>query len=85
MTRFFKRRPKIPTDLSSSSTTSVSPDEPAIDTSNANINETHIVSDDIDELQVCPRYNLRDRSTIHPKDKYGFSGMNAAISEPITY
>ena len=85
ITRFFKRRPKIPTDFSSSSTTSVSPDEPAIDTSNANINETHIVSDDIDELQAGPRYNLRDRSTIHPEDKYGFPNMNAVVSKPVTY
>ena len=101
ITRFFKRRPKIPTDLSYSSTTSASPDEPAvdtstanidethidepaIDTSNANIDETHIVSDDVDELQAGPRYNLRDYSTIHPEDKYGFSSMNAVVSEPVT-
>ena len=45
----------------------------------------HIVSDDIDELQACPRYNLGDRNTIHPEDKYGFPSMNAVVSEPVTY
>ena len=45
----------------------------------------HIVSDDIDELQAGPRYNLRDRSTIHPKDKYGFPRVNALVHEPVTY
>ena len=55
---------------------------PAVDTSNDNIDEAHIISD---ELQAGPRYNLRDRSTIHPEDKYGFPSMNAIISEPATY
>ena len=81
ITRFFTRRSKIPTDISSRSPISASPDVPAVDTSNDNIDEAHIISD---ELQVGPRYNLRDRSTIHPEDKYGFSSMNAVVSEPVT-
>ena len=84
MTRFFKRRPKIPIDL-----LLALPPRPVLMSSLLIplmlILMRHIVSDDIDELQAGPRYNLRDRSTIHPEDKYGFSGMNAAISEPITY
>ena len=38
-----------------------------------------------DELQVGPRYNLRDRSSIDPADKYGFSHVNAIVDEPSTY
>ena len=82
ITRFFTRRPKIPTELPSSSPTSASPDTPVVDASNNNIDESHIVSD---ELQTGPRYNLRDRSTIHPEDKYGFPRVNALVHEPVTY
>jgi hypothetical protein len=42
----------------------------------------HIVSD---ETQAGPRYNLRDRSTIHPEDKYGFPCVNVVACEPVTY
>ena len=83
ITRVFSRRPKTLTHLPSSSTTSASPDEPIVDDSNNNtIDESSIVSD---ELQVGPRYNLRDRSSIHPADKYGFPHVNAIVDEPSTY
>jgi hypothetical protein len=41
ITRVFSRRPKTPTELSSSSTTSASPDVAAVDGSNNNIDETY--------------------------------------------
>jgi len=85
ITRVFSRRPKTLTHLPSSSTTSASPDEPVVDYSNNNtIDESSIVSD---ELQVGPRYNFRDCSSIHPADKYGFPfpHVNAIVDEPSTY
>jgi hypothetical protein len=81
ITRVFSRRPKTSTELPSSSTTSASPDAPVVDDSN-NIDESHIVSD---ETQAGTRYNLRDRSTLHPEDKYGFPRVNAVAGEPVTY
>jgi len=57
-----------------------SPDEPAADASNNNIDDSHV-----DELQVAPRYNLQDRSTIHPGEKYGFPQVHAIVDEPSTY
>jgi hypothetical protein len=81
ITRFFQRRNKTLTELPSSPTTSASPDAPAVDDSN-NINESHIVSG---ESQAGPRYNLQDRSTIHPEEKYGFPRVNALVHEPVTY
>jgi len=57
-----------------------SPDEPAVDASNNNIDDSHA-----DELQVAPRYNLRDRSTIHPVEKYGFPHVHAIVDEPSNY
>jgi len=58
-----------------------SPDDPVADVSNV-ANESQALSD---ELQVGPRYNLRDRSTIGPADKYGFPSVNAVVDEPSTY
>jgi hypothetical protein len=57
-----------------------SPDEPAADASNDNIDDSHV-----DELQVAPQYNLQDRSTIHPGEKYGFPQVHAIVDEPSTY
>ena len=51
-----------------------SPDAPAVD-----------VFTNIDESQVGLRYNLRDRATVKPPDKYGFSRVNAVIDEPSSY
>jgi hypothetical protein len=60
-----------------------SPDEPTVaDSNNNTIDESSIV---IDELQVGPRYNLRDRISIHPAYKYGFPHVNAIVDEPSTY
>jgi hypothetical protein len=42
----FQCHPKTPTKLPSSSTTSASPDVPAVDGSNNNIAESHIISDE---------------------------------------
>jgi hypothetical protein len=83
ITRVFSHRPKNLTHLPSSSTTSASPDEPVVvDSNNNTIDESSIVSD---ELQVGPQYNLQDRSSIHPADKYGFPHVNAIVDEPSTY
>jgi hypothetical protein len=83
ITRVFSCRPKNLTHIPSSSTTSANPDEPVVDDSNnTTIDEPSIVSD---ELQVDPRYNLRDQSSIHPPDKYGFPHVNAIVDEPSTY
>ena len=71
-----------PTALPSSSPTLANPDELDVDASNNNIDESHMASD---ELQVAPWYNLRDWSTIHPKEKYGFSHVHAVVDEPSTY
>jgi hypothetical protein len=57
-----------------------SPDEPAADSSNNNIDDSHA-----DELQVASRYNLRDRSTIHPVEKYGFPHVHVVVDEPSNY
>jgi hypothetical protein len=68
-----------------------SPDEPAVDTSNNNIDDSHVdelqVAPDshVDELQVAPRYNLRDRSTIRPEEKYSFPQVHAVVDESSTY
>ena len=51
-----------------------SPDAPAVD-----------VFTNIDESQVGLRYNLRDRATVKPPDKYGFSRVNVVIDEPTSY
>lgn len=77
ITRVYSRRSS---ELPSSSPTMASPDEPAADASNNNIDDSHV-----DELQVAPRYNLRDRSTIHPEEKYGFPQVHAVVDEPSTY
>jgi len=58
-----------------------SPDDPVADVSNV-ANESQALSD---ELQVGPRYNLRNHSTIGPADKYGFSSVNVVVDEPSTY
>lgn len=63
---FLRSSFETPTELTSSSTTSASPDAPVVDGSNNNIDESNVVSD---ESQAGPRYNLRDCSTIHPEDK----------------
>nr|TKV94335.1 hypothetical protein SEVIR_9G287600v2 [Setaria viridis] len=57
LSRFFNRCPKTPIEFPSSSTTSASPDAPAVDASNNDIDESHIV---FDELQAGPRFNLRE-------------------------
>jgi hypothetical protein len=77
ITRVFSRRPS---QLPSSSPTVASPDEPAADAPDNNIDDSHV-----DELQVAPRYNLRDRSTIQPAEKYGFSHVHAVVDEPSNY
>lgn len=81
ITRVFHRRPTNPTARPPSSTTTASPDTTAVDASN-NIDESHTIPD---ELQVGPRYNLRDRTAIGPADKYGFPRVNAVVDEPSTY
>jgi len=81
ITQVYTHRPKGPTDPSSTSTTLASPDDPIVDVSNV-ANESQALSD---ELQVGPRYNLRDRTTIGPADKYGFPCVNAVADEPSTY
>jgi hypothetical protein len=58
------------------------PDELVVDDSNNTNDESPLVHD---ELQVGPRYNLRDHSTIHPEEKYGFPQVNAMVEEPSTY
>jgi len=60
---------------------SASPDISIFEDSN-NIDESH---DIFDELQAGPQYNLHDRSTIGPTDKYGFPHVNATVDEPSTY
>jgi hypothetical protein len=56
------------------------PNEPIADASNNNPDDSHV-----DELQVSPRYNLRDRNTIHLEEKYGFPHVHAVVDEPSTY
>ena len=67
---------------SSPTPTLVNPDELDVDVSNNNIDELHMASD---ELQVAPRYNIRDHSTIHPKEKYGFFHVHVVADEPSTH
>jgi hypothetical protein len=81
ITQVYTCRPKGPIDPSSTPTTLASPDDPVADVSNV-ANESQALSD---ELQVGPRYNLRDRTTIGPADKYGFPCVNAVVDEPSMY
>jgi hypothetical protein len=78
ITKVYTRRPKEPSPHPLSS---ASPNTPVSDDSN-NIDESPVISD---ELQAGPRHNLRDRATIGPADKYGFSCVNAVVHEPSTY
>ena len=78
ITKVYIHRPKEPSPHPLSS---ASPNTPVCDDSN-NIDESHVI---FDELQASPRYNLRDRATIGPADKYGFSRVNAVVHEPSTY
>jgi hypothetical protein len=55
VTHVFRRRPKDPTTLPSTSSTLAGPDELAVDDSNNTNDESPLVHD---ELQVGPRYNL---------------------------
>ena len=71
---YVRRRTTTSTESPSSSPTLASPDAPAVD-----------VFTNIDESQVGLRYNLRDRATVKPPDKYGFSRVNAVIDEPTSY
>jgi hypothetical protein len=76
ITHVFSRHPKNPNQFPSSCTTLASLDEPVVDDSNNTTDESSIVSD---ELWVGPRYNLRDRTTVCPADKYGFPHVNAIV------
>jgi hypothetical protein len=82
ITRHFSRRPKTPSAFPSSSPTPASPDALALDNSDNNIDESHVVSN---ELQAGSRYNLRDCGTIHPVDKYGIPHVSVVVDAPSTY
>jgi hypothetical protein len=71
ITRVYTRRPTNPPLVLSPL---ASPDTPVFyDTNNS------------DELQVAQRYNLRDRTTIAPPDRYRYPCSAAVIVEPTTY
>jgi len=74
--KYYTRRPQIPT-----ATSSASPATPDVDSS-VNSDESCAFSD---ESQGGLRYNLRDRATIGPPDKYGFPRVTAVVEEPTTY
>ena len=62
----------------SSTTTSASPDAPAVDDS-TNVDESHTVPVAPDLLQDGQRYNLRDRTV------FGYPRANVVVGEPSTY
>jgi hypothetical protein len=73
ITRVYTRRPTNPPPVPVPSPL-VSPDTPVFDDTNNS-----------DELQVAQRYNLRDRTTIAPPDRYRYPCSAAVIVEPTTY
>jgi hypothetical protein len=76
ITKTYSRRPKHPIP-----TSSASPDAPSL-ADFTNNDESCAISD---ETQVGPRYNLRNRATIEPPDKFGFPRASAVVDEPSTY
>lgn len=67
-------RPTQPREHLSTPTSSASPDTLVFDESNT-----------IDESQVGPKCNLRDRTTIAAPDRLGFPHVSVVIPEPSTY
>jgi len=80
ITQVYTRRRSAPTELSLSPS-SVSPDAPVFDDSNAS-DGSHAASG---EPPVGQQYNLRDRAAIRLPDKLGFPRVSVVTDEPSTY